>query len=555
MPDVTLTEQNTAAKFRWLMVSRIAIASFILGIALFLEIKGNSLSPDIHLPHLYVVIGVTYVLSIAFHFLQNAYKSISLNIYIQALCDVALVAGLVYATGGIRSIYAVFYSLVIIYSVLFLGRRGGLLLASASSIVLGLLFNLEYYGAIKPMYGMEFLEYPYGAGYIFTRLCIYILLFYTIALLASFLVEREKAARTLLAEKETAFDQLDLLHRSIIESVDTGIMTLNMRGHIKSFNAAATKITGFSFREVENRDITKIFPEYTVRMQQWLDEGSKKRGFEMVIMVAPEETKILGCSVSPLLDGKQNRLGDIVIFQDVTSIKDMESAVERSKRMAFIGEMAAGLAHEMRNPLASISGSIQLLKKGLTLSETDRKLMDIILRGKDQLDHFMRDFLVLAKPVLGVRERFDVKETIDDVLESLRMTPDWNPAIEVQTSLSPDSIVYVNRKEMRQVVWNLLMNAVQSMPEGGTLGIETKPMRLGDEDFLLIRVIDSGCGIAENELAKIFEPFYTNKEKGTGLGLAVVSKIVERYQGRIDIESTYGQGSTFNVWLPLTIEE
>jgi len=555
MTDVTLTEQNTAVKFRWLMISRIVMASFILAIALVMEVRGNVLSPDIHLPHLYVVIGATYALSIVFHFIQASYKSVNLNIYIQAVCDMALVAGLVYATGGIRSIYAVFYSLVIIYSVLFLGRRGGLLIASGSSIVLGLLFNMEYYGIVRPMYGTDFLDYPFTTGYVFTRLCIYILLFYTIAMVASFVVEREKVARTLLAEKETAFDQLDLLHRSIIESVDTGIMTLNMRGRIKSFNAAATRITGYPFRAVENRDIVSIFPEYIQKMRQWQDEGARRRGFEMELAAGDGEKKILGCSVSPLLDAKQARMGDIVIFQDVTQIKDMEEAVERSRRMAFIGEMAAGLAHEMRNPLASISGSIQLLKKGLTLSETDRKLMNIIVRGKDQLDNFMRDFLVLAKPAMGIRERFDVRDIFDEVIESLRMTPDWNAAIAVELNLSPESFVFVNRKEMRQIAWNLLMNAVQAMPDGGKLFIETKPFQAGDEGWLIIKIADSGCGIERNELAKIFEPFYTNKERGTGLGLAVVSKIVERYGGRIDVDSTDGQGSTFTLWLPQSEEE
>jgi len=537
------------------MVSRIAMASFILGIALFFEVKGTTLSPDVHLPHLYIVIGAAYLLSLAFHFLQNFYKSVSLNIYVQAVCDMALVAGLVYATGGIRSIYAVFYALVIIYSVLFLGRRGGLLIASGSSIVLGLLFNMEYYGVIRPMYGVEFLDYPFTSGYVFTRLCIYILLFYMIALVASFVVEREKAARTLLAEKETAFDQLDQLHRSIIESVDTGIMTLNMRGRIKSFNAAATKITGFQANEVENRHISEIFPEYPEKMQRWLDEGSRRRGFEMTIPAEAQMKKILGCSVSPLLDARQQRMGDIVIFQDVTAIKDMEEAVERSRRMAFIGEMAAGLAHEMRNPLASISGSIQLLRKGLPLNDTDRRLMDIIIRGKDQLDNFMRDFLVLAKPVAGPRERFDVREVFDEVVESLRMTPDWHPRIDVRTRYAADNAVFVNRKEMRQIVWNLLMNAVQAMPEGGTLEIETKPARMGRDDYLLVRIVDTGCGIGQNELEKIFEPFYTNKDKGTGLGLAVVSRIVERYRGRIDVDSISGRGSTFTLWLPQSEEE
>jgi two-component system sensor histidine kinase PilS (NtrC family) len=217
--------------------------------------------------------------------------------------------------------------------------------------------------------------------------------------------------------------------------------------------------------------------------------------------------------------------------------------------------MAASLAHEIRNPLASISGSIQVLRKGLDLNETDEKLMQIILRGKDQLETFMKDFLFLARPHSSIYEKTDMKEVIDDAIESVRYGQDWNESIEVAWELmTPTTTIEVNRAEIRQVMWNLLLNAVQSMPDGGRLTIAINRMTLPGRDsdeYMEIRIIDNGMGIDEEDIKKIFEPFYTTKERGTGLGLAVVSRIIEGHSGKISMESRLNEGTTCIIWLPL----
>lgn len=549
-----MKEENVYSRLRWLMASRIAIITFILGVALFMQIKGDAVYSEIHLPHLYIVIVLTYILSIVYYFIQNSIDNTDIVVYIQAFLDVTLVTGLVYATGGIRSIYATFYPLIIIYTTVFLVRRGGLIIASASSILYGLLLNLEYYGIVIPAYIVMTPEYQYTAGYVLTRITVNIISFYIIAMLSSVLVEREKKTRSLLAEKETAFDQLDILHRSIIESVDAGIITVNRKGNIKSFNSAAELITGVKFSQVENRNIMDVLPDFSVNMKILEETGPSQTRFEATFK-KEEEQIILTCSVSPLFDGEKKRIGDIIIFQNITSIKQMEEAVEKNRRMAFIGEMAAGLAHEMRNPLASISGSIQLLKKVLPLTATDRRLMDIILRGKDQLENFMGDFLVLSRPSIGIREKFNVPDIIEDVLETIRLTPDWNEEIIIEKNLSPESTLNANKKEIRQIIWNLLTNAVHAMPEGGALRIGTSRLNgKNGEQFLEILVADNGCGIKTNDLSRIFEPFFTTKETGTGLGLAVVNKIVERYNGKITIESDEDKGTTCRVLIPANEE-
>ncbi len=551
-----MLKEKTAIRLRYLMLSRVAIVTLLLGIAVFMNVRGEDYLPEISLRSLYGVIITSYILSLLYFFLPRLVKSVRTNLYIQVFGDVLLVTGLVYATGGIGSIYPVFYTLVIIYSVLFLARRGGLITASACSICYGLLLDLEYYRFLTPPYTAMIQDYPYAASYVLSRIITYIVSFYLIAFLAIFVVEQEKKTRTLLREKETAFDQLDVLHRSIIESVDTGILTIDLQGRIKSFNRAAEEITGFSFKEVENMNIADLFPAYAqfvAGTQMGNDPKPERRRVEIRIESKREKPLTLGCSLSFLNDGQGKRIGDIMVFQDLTAVKKMEASVEKNRRLAFIGEMAAGLAHEMRNPLASIGGSIQVLKKSLTLGQADERLMQIILRGKEQLESFMRDFLLLSRPSPGMPETFGIAEVIEEVIESIRYIPDWREDIAVVKSFrDPLPLLRANRTEIRQVIWNLLTNAVQSMPECGSLDIEAGPAMADDESVpgIEIRIKDTGRGIDEKAAARIFEPFFTTRERGTGMGLAIVNRIVDSHKGKIRVDSRAGEGTTFTVWLP-----
>jgi two-component system, NtrC family, sensor histidine kinase PilS len=555
MNERLLQEEGIDTRLRWLMLSRVAIVTFLLMVTTFIKFQKTEIFPEKAVTSLYALCAITYFLSLAYVLLLKFVKKNRLNVYIQALTDVALITFLVYITGGISSIYSVFYPLVIIYSVLFLEKRGGLIIASASGILYGSLLDLEYYGIIHPINALAVHDYNMGAGYVFSRIFIHLLSFYIIGLLASFVVEQERRVRTLLTEKETAFDQLDLLHRSIIESVETGIMTINLQGRIKSLNRAAEEIFGFTFSDVENRNIVDVFPEFAAlqaKIREDDEKRSSKNRYNIEFARDKNNKLILSCLVSTLRNGKGKRIGDIVIFQDITSMIEMEEALEKSKRLAIIGEMAAGLAHEMRNPLASLSGSIQILKRDLQLSEVDEKLMQIILRGKDQLDHVIRDFLLLARPAPGDRETVFIRETIEGVMESIRYLPDWNDDISVRLELSDNLSVYANRTEIREVIWNLVMNAVQSMPEGGELFVETRKAHDGAHgESLEIRVSDTGYGIDDKHLDRIFEPFFTTRERGTGLGLAIVNRIIEGYMGRILIRKGNEKGTICTVSLPL----
>ena len=556
MTESAVLPENSTFRLRRLMLARVVIVTFLLGIASFIEAKGMESQAAISVTTLIRTIVLTYILSIVYLFLLKYIGSIQTNIYIQSVIDVLLVTAMVYATGGIRSIYSVFYPLVIIYAALFSGRRGGLIVASAASIFYGLFADLEFYGVIYPLYGIPIPDYPLNSGYVFTRIATHIFSFYLIAVLTSFVVEQEKKARSLLAEKQSAFDQLDLLHRSIIESVETGIMTVNLAGQIKSFNRAAVEITGFKFREIENRKVDEVFGGISPPVQKQAGDADTavKTRFESAFLAKDGKNLTLGGSISPLRAPDGATIGRIVIFQDLTTVNEMRESLEKSRRLAFVGEIAAGLAHEIRNPLASISGSIQMLKRQLGLSETNEKLMQIILRGKDQLESFLKDFLLLARPAPGVRENVDVIGTIRDILESVRYVPDWHEMLKVVVSMPPEPplAIHANKNEIRQIIWNIVLNAIQAMPEEGELTVEARSLAVGGVDGVEVRIADTGCGIEERELKKIFEPFYTTRERGTGLGLAVVNRIVGGYGGRVNIESRPGRarGTRCTLWLP-----
>ncbi len=259
----------------------------------------------------------------------------------------------------------------------------------------------------------------------------------------------------------------------------------------------------------------------------------------------------LGCSINPLKDKYGKQIGHILIFQDLTEIKRMEENLEKSKRLALIGEMAAGLAHEMRNPLASITGSIQLLGQTVNLEDTDRRLMQIIMRGKDQLDSFVRDFLLLARPIPEKRESVNVNHIADEILESTKMANQQKKNVKMTKISSGDTRAYANEGQVRQVIQNLILNAIQAVEESGNISLEIRMTKLEDKkEYAQIKVTDDGCGIEEKDIKKVFEPFFTNKEKGTGLGLAIVSRIVDGYGGKIAIESVVNQGTSVTVWLP-----
>jgi len=542
----TLEKQINKRRLRLLIFFRLGVITLLLVIALFLYWKRDDLHiSDKSIYFFYLIIAATYLLSLIYALLLKFVQGLRINVYVQAFFDIIIITSLVYMMGSLRSNYSVLYTMIIIYAAIFQGRKGALIAASMAGIAYGLLLDFEFYKLIPSISTVDY-DYKLVPGDIIVRIVIHIASFYVLAFLASYVVEQEKKTRSLLEEKESAFNQLDLLFSSIIESVDAGVMTLNLEGLIKSFNRAAEEITGFSFREVRNKNVKDVLPE----LADVLMAGKTQNRIETVIAGKDDKIITLGCSLSPLREKDARIIGNILIFQDLTEIKKMEQKLEQQKRLALIGEMAAGLAHEMRNPLASITGSIELLRQGLQLEKTDERLMQIILRGRDQLESFVRDFLLLAKPIPLIRGTVLISEIVDEVIENLKLSSDWNNNVKINLSMEEQACAFANTEEIRQVIRNLVLNSSQAMKDGGKLSIAVKMRPDDDKEYAEIIIADTGCGIAAEILPKVFEPFFTDKDKGTGLGLTIIGRIVEGYGGRIWLESKVNQGTTCRVWLP-----
>lgn len=559
MTGTQLFEQDQAERnTRWIVFSRLAVVSYFLGVTVFLQFRAVGTLSAEYLWISYSFISVIYGFSIFCFVLPVTARRRPLNIIGQSVSDVIFVTGIVLLTGGIDSVYSVLYSLVIIYSTLFLGRRGGLSIAALSTVCYVAIVHVQPSGIFEFLYdegivpGVELTR-----GYILTRVTTHVASFFIMALLTSFVVEQERKTQRLLAEKATAFDRLDLLHRSIIESVDTGILTVNLEGHIRSFNRAAEEISGFTFGEVFGRSVGEIFPGVSDVLSPAGSEERKRqrKRFEIVVRKKSGADMVLGISDSPLVE-QGVKIGSILIFQDLTPFKEMEREGEKNKQLAFIGQMAAGLAHELRTPLQSLSGSIQILRRDLRLAPSDERLMQVILRAKDQMEGLVRNFLLMARSNLGRRAEIDVGELVKDVIESLAVGSEWNPRVELREDLGQDLRVMGDPAELRQVLWNLMINAIQSMPEGGTLSVTARPDGdNGESRAVRVEIGDTGPGIDPVHIEKIWEPFYTTREKGSGLGLAIVRRIVESHGGAVEVRSEAMRGSRFRVRLPRHVPE
>lgn len=545
-----LSKEKNKRRFFFLIISRIIIITIFLIITVFINIKKQLFTiPDITINFFYFIVAVIYFFSAIYALLYKLRVSYRKNIFLQIAIDILAVTSLIFMFGNTQIDYSLLYTLIIIYSAIFLGRKGGVFVASISSIFYGIFINLEFYN-LMPSLPIIKIDYDIYTADAFTNLMVRITSFYFLAFLASFIVEQEKKTSVLLEEKESEFNQLDRLFRSIVESVYTGVMTINMNNIIKTFNNAAEEMTGFSRDSLQGRKLDDVFPEFVPFLTDEMINQQMSNRIEMAIKGSTGNRINLGVSVSPLRGKHEKRIGNIIVFQDITKIKEMEKDLEKSRNMALIGEMAAGWAHEVRNPLAAITGSIELLKQGMELEGTNKRLMEIVLRSKDHLETFVRDFLLLARPVPANREPVDINGIIEEILESIKIKKDWNEKIEIKKKYSNAAGAFANKEQIRQIIYNLVLNAVQSMGKDGILSIETGKVQLNDgNEYTEIMISDTGCGIAEDDLEKIFEPFFTKKEKGTGLGLSIVNHIIEGYNGKIKIESIVNQGTTCRVLL------
>jgi len=543
------------------MFFRAVVATLLLGATAIVQIKENQIFHHISPFVLYVFIGFTYALTLVYAFLLKRIQRLKVFAYGQILADVFFVTLLIYLTGGIESILSWVYLLPIFSASIILYRRGGLLVASACSILYGTLLDLDFYQLILPLGSRFAPAVDYKGSYVFYLIAVNMVAFYLVAILSAYLSEQVRRKEEELRERLIDYNELERLYKHIVQNVTSGLITVDGAGRITSFNRTAEEITGYKLEEVYQQEMENLFPGFlnwskangSVPERDWKNLYFSR--WETNFQRKDGTTLTLGFSVSPLKDSQDQEIGLIFIFQDLTRLREMEEDLKRADRLAAIGTLAAGMAHEIRNPLASISGSIEILKEEMDGAVQHQQLMEIILREVGRLNSLIADFLLFARPASPGKEIIHLNGIAEEVLKIFAHSPECNPGIRLTTHFQDEIYMPGDNQQIKQLFWNLVINAAQAMPAGGEMRVELRrrslPSDIEEPPQGEIAISDTGTGIGAEELDKIFNPFFTTKKRGSGLGLSIVHKIVESYGGKITVRSQPNKGTTFTIYLPV----
>lgn len=547
--DVTLRE-----RLKWLMAFRVLLVTFLLGSAVIVNVNDvESFSDPSTVAIIALIIG-SYLATLAYLIGYRRNVEINRLVYPQLLGDVGLAAGLILLTGGIESIFTFLFFVSIFSGALLLGRRGAMFSASASSIGLAAIVLLQF--GDFPQVAILMPEGVARNGKVpVYHAIIHLVAFFTVAALSGYLAEKLGQVGSELARRQVDLKELQALNENIIRSLSSGLVTLDMDGRIIFFNEAAEQITGLRHRDVIHKFLDEVVPEFgPVILAAPALSGKSRPRFEMRFSRGEEQELYLGISLSPLRNAASDQTGYIMIFQDVTKVKALEQKILRAEHLSAIGKLSAAIAHEIRNPLASISGSIEMLRMTLNPPEEDRQLMDIVIREVDRLNALIKDFLEYARPAQSRRREVEIVEMIDDTLRIVTQDPKF---AHVHLNLQPPKMdplsLRVDPSHLQQVLWNLLRNAAEAMPDGGEV-LMTRAL-VHDEarqrDYFQIQIEDSGQGFKPEALRNLFEPFFTTKEAGTGLGLATCHRIVTAHDGSLEAENRAEGGARMTIRLPL----
>ena len=433
-------------------------------------------------------------------------------LWAQLIFDTLLVATLVWLSDGPRSPYFVLLFMNVIASAWFLPSWGPVVVATLNAVT----FGLATYAGVM---GLTDWALPDSGAVLYTELTLRIFALFLVGMLSGLLADKIKSARRELAATVLAAEAMEAEHMVVLNELETGVLIVDGAGVIRSVNPAGVGLLG----QVVNRALGDFLTPTSDQWEQdYLMDGRLQR---------------LICRRSALGDS-----GLVVVVEDVTQLRHMEEVVEREERLAAVGRLAAGLAHEIRNPLASLSGSIQLLQ-----DETSSPLHAIVLREVEHLNGLVEEFLDIARPLHLRPEPTDVVAILQDVVTSFAQDQRYKDRCSVVLKAEDVPSFQLDGNRVRQVLWNLLLNAAQAIPETGRIEVSVAL----DAEALVVSVADEGVGIARDRLDRIFDPFYTTRTGGTGLGLANVERIVRAHGGEVGVNSTQGKGTTFTLRFPL----
>nr|WP_318842298.1 ATP-binding protein [Citrifermentans bemidjiense] len=520
--------------------------SIFLATTTFLDVRTYDVGTNIAHKVLIRLMGATYLFSLgSLVVLYYSRRQIRTLTYAQIVWDLILVTVMILISGGVTSPYAFLYFLSIISASTLLARSQAYYTASLCVILYGAILDLQYYGKLAPLGLSPFPAQQYGAQYLFFLIFMYCAAFFLTALLAGHLSERARLSESALQEKAIDYEELERLNSLIVSTIDSGLLTINSDGRIRVFNRYAEHLTGVSQQDAYDHPLAEVLPGVAPFAGLFFQGGEGEFTHKGV-----DGRELLFSFKSVPLTGKDGAtVGAIFDLHDLTEMKRLAAGLKRADRLAAVGELSARMAHEIRNPLAAISGSVQLVALRPWADEKDKRLFSIILRETDRLDGLLRDFLFYAKPTQPTKIPLKLRRVIADLCSLLSTDPRLR-GVTIENRVPEELVVVFDKDQCSQVFWNLVVNSAEAIAGEGTIVIDACAASNGEKEEARISVRDSGSGMKQADVKRVFEPFFTTKKGGTGLGLATVYRIVETHGGRMVVDSAEGAGTTVTLYLP-----
>jgi len=537
-------------KLLWLIGGRAAVITLLLGSASLILYRTPGALP---ITPLFGVIGVTYALTLIWALMLPFVDRHRWMIDVQVAADAVLVSVLVHITGGVSSYFASLYTLPIIAASTVQSWRGGLMVSVLSSVMYVALIVAQYQGVPLPLATVPGTLPEIRVAVFTTGLNVFG--FMAVAGLSGYLAEGLRRAGAQLEEASTQLADLQAFNQHVIDSLVSGLATCDMDGRVMTFNRAARLITGLDGADAVGGDAMEVLqlPQPFDTMFDRTAPPTVLQRHEYGYHRHDGRQIEIGVSSAPIMTPR-GETGFLFTFQDVTEIKKRDREARVQQRLAAVGEMAAGIAHEIRNPLASMSGSIQILRDELPLTPDQSQLMDIVLRESDRLNETIRNFLSFARPQKTAVADVDLRGLVSDAARLLANNSDVTERHSIAVDVPAEPVIYrCDEAQMRQIVWNLATNGLRAMSSGGELRLAARRgTRAADgKAEVVLSVQDQGVGIAPEDVDGIFQPFRGGFSRGTGLGLSIVHRIATEYGGEVRVMSARGVGTTVEVALPV----
>jgi len=531
---------------------RLVVATVLLGSALVVQLRDPAawaINP------FFFLIGITYAVSLGFIGSLRFVDRWPWLTDVHFAIDAVIISAAVMLSGGVESLFTILYMLPIVAAASVQFRRGGLQLATLSTILFIGLVLVQY------LYASDNLDVPFSlptanlpeVGVAQYTVALNTFGFFAVALLSGALAERARTGEAQLEQATEEIADLQAFNQYVLDNLLSGLATADAHGRVLTFNRSAMLITGRSGAlPIGDAAATVLqLPEaFAATISQDLARvRSKRTDYQFR---RPDGRNIdLGVSVAalPLPDGTR---GYLFTFQDVTDVKRFEQSARLQQRLAAVGEMAAGIAHEIRNPLASMSGSMQMLKQELPLSADQAQLMDIVLRESERLNQTIKSFLAYARPQRFQVQQLDLRPLVQETAMLLRNSTEVEERHTIDMRLPAQPVLIdADEGQIRQIIWNLATNGLRAMTGRGTLTLSAVEELVGGQPTAVLQIEDEGVGIAPEDVDAIFQPFRGSFGKGTGLGLAIVHRIVTDYGGQIEVRARPVRGTTFRVTFPV----